>query len=56
MPLKSDAQRRYMYARHPEIARRWRKKYGPQKGLPERLAVAKKKAARKVAKKARVTA
>jgi hypothetical protein len=23
MPFKSDAQRRFMYARHPEIAKRW---------------------------------
>lgn len=23
MPFKSEAQRRFMYARHPEIARRW---------------------------------
>lgn len=36
MPFKSQAQRRFMYARHPEIAKRWRKEYGAQKGLPER--------------------
>lgn len=36
MPFKSQAQRRYMYSQHPEIAQRWRKQYGPQKGLPER--------------------
>ena len=36
MPFKSDAQRRFMYAKHPAIAKRWRKEYGPQKGLPER--------------------
>lgn len=36
MPFKSQAQRRYMYARHPEIAKRWRNESGPQKGLPER--------------------
>lgn len=35
MPFKSDKQRRYMYSQHPEIAKRWRKKYGPQKNLPE---------------------
>ena len=27
MPFKSDKQRRYMYANHPEIAKRWSKKY-----------------------------
>lgn len=25
-----------MYARHPEIAKRWRRESGPQRGLPER--------------------
>ena len=28
MPFKSKKQRRFMYARHPEIARRWTAKYG----------------------------
>lgn len=36
MPFESAAQRRFMYAKHPKIAERWRKEYGPQKGLPER--------------------
>jgi len=36
MPFKSQRQRRFMYARHPEIAKRWRKESGPQRGLPER--------------------
>lgn len=36
MPFKSDAQRRFMHAKHPEIAKRWRRKYGPQRDLPER--------------------
>jgi hypothetical protein len=36
MPFASQAQRRYMYARHPEIAKRWRKESGPQRGLVER--------------------
>lgn len=36
MPFRSQAQRRFMYARHPDIAQRWRKENGPQKGLPER--------------------
>jgi len=45
-----------MYSQHPEIAQRWRKKHGPQKGLPARLKTAKKKAARKAARKARATA
>ena len=28
MPFKSEAQRRYMWVHHPEIARRWTEKYG----------------------------
>jgi hypothetical protein len=36
MPFKSQKQRAFMYSRHPEIAKRWRKESGPQKGLPER--------------------
>ena len=44
MPFKSSAQRRFMYARHPEIARRWSKEYPNQGNLPEHV---KKSAARK---------
>lgn len=28
MPFRSAKQRRFMYAKHPKIARRWAKKYG----------------------------
>lgn len=28
MPFKSEKQRRFMWAKHPEIARRWAHKYG----------------------------
>ena len=28
MPFKSVKQRKFMYAKHPEIAKRWAKKYG----------------------------
>lgn len=27
MPFRSEAQRRYMWVRHPEIARRWASSY-----------------------------
>lgn len=37
MPFKSDAQRAYMYEKHPKIAKKWRKKYGPQKDLPKKI-------------------
>ena len=35
MPFKSDKQRSYMYANHPDIAKRWSKEYGskPRKSL-----------------------
>lgn len=43
MPFKSDAQRRFMYARHPRIAKRWQKETPKGKDLPEK--VSKKSAA-----------
>ena len=35
MPFKSEAQRRFMHAKHPRIAARWDRKYGGGR-LPER--------------------
>jgi hypothetical protein len=29
MPFKSEKQRRFLHAKHPEIAKRWEHKYGP---------------------------
>jgi hypothetical protein len=45
MPFKSKAQQRYMYAQHPDIAKRWEDTYGVPKSLPEHV---KKKRKRKV--------
>lgn len=28
MPFRSEAQRRYLWSKHPEIASRWSKEYG----------------------------
>jgi len=42
MPFESQAQRRFMYSQHPEIAKRWRKESGHQKDLPEKKEYAKK--------------
>jgi hypothetical protein len=28
MPFKSEKQRKFLWARHPAIAKRWAKKYG----------------------------
>ncbi len=35
MPFQSKAQQPFMFAKHPEIAKRWAHKYGIPKGLPE---------------------
>lgn len=34
MPFQSEAQRRFLWSKHPEIAKRWSKEYGSGKGLP----------------------
>lgn len=39
MPFVSEAQRRFMYLKHPEIAKRWEDKYGTPKNLPYHKAV-----------------
>jgi hypothetical protein len=36
MPFKSQAQRGFMYAKHPEIAKRWEKET-PEGKLPEHV-------------------
>lgn len=30
MPFRSERQRRYLWAKHPEIAERWTKEYGSE--------------------------
>jgi hypothetical protein len=37
MPFKSKAQIKMMFATHPAIAKKWAKKYGVKKGLPEHV-------------------
>lgn len=37
MPFLSQAQRRYMYLKHPEIAKRWEKETPVQSTLPQRV-------------------
>lgn len=34
MPFKSEAQRRLMWAKHPDIAQRWVNEGAKSKGLP----------------------
>ena len=43
MPFKSKAQQRYMFATHPEIAKRWADHTPDIKSLPERVGKGKKK-------------
>lgn len=37
MPFKSQAQRKMMYAQHPEIAKRWEKETPKGKALPKKV-------------------
>jgi hypothetical protein len=39
MPFKSEAQRKFMYAKHPEIAERWSKKYKTPANLPKHIRI-----------------
>lgn len=37
MPFKSEAQRRFMWAKHPEIAKRWADENPGQHNLPKHV-------------------
>lgn len=38
MPFKSKAQRKFLFAKHPDIAKRWASEYGKGKeNLPEHV-------------------
>ncbi len=37
MPFKSKAQRKYLYAKHPDIAARWEKETPKGKKLPKHV-------------------
>ena len=41
MPFKSQAQRALLYAKHPDIAKRWSAEYPNQGKLPLHVAAAK---------------
>lgn len=49
MPFKSEAQRAYMYSKHPEIAKRWEKET-PKDKLPEHVKNPKLEAMKKILK------
>ncbi len=44
MPFKSQAQRSFMYAKHPAIAKRWSKEFPNQGKLPKHAKASKAKA------------
>ena len=50
MPFQSKAQQGFMFAKHPEIAKRWAKKYGVPKDLPEHKRKASLRGLKKAAK------
>ena len=35
MPFKSEAQRRFLWAKHPKIAKKWAHEYGSGANLPK---------------------
>lgn len=48
MPFQSEKQRRYMYAQHPDIAKRWSREYGDEpKPKAKKLKKVKRKGYRK---------
>lgn len=51
MPFKSQAQRRFLYAREPEVAKEFAKETPEGAKLPERLSKARKEAYGKAKKK-----
>lgn len=51
MPYTSDKQRRFMHAKHPDIAKRWDKEYGGKVVKPSAKKAAPKRAASKRGKK-----
>jgi hypothetical protein len=47
MPFKSESQRRFLWLKHPDIAKRWAKEFPGQKNLPNhKVRIDKKKTAR----------
>ena len=39
MPFKSSAQMKYIYAKHPSIAKRWSKEMPEKYNLPDRVKI-----------------
>jgi hypothetical protein len=51
MPFKSESQRRFLWAKHPDIAKRWAAEYPGQKNLPKHVAKKKAKPKKRKTKK-----
>ena len=49
MPFKSEAQKKFLYVNHPEIAERWSKHTSDNAKLPERVSQAPRKKQKRVA-------
>ena len=43
MPFKSKAQMRFLFATNPQLAKKWKEKYGVPKNLPQKKKSSKKK-------------
>lgn len=43
MPFKSKSQMKYLFAKEPEVAKRWAKKYGVPSKLPNKVSKKRKK-------------
>lgn len=51
MPFKSEAQRRLMFAKVPEVAQRWADEYPGQKDLPMHVKTGRNQVANALAKR-----
>jgi hypothetical protein len=43
VPFKSEAQRRYLHANNPKLAKEWEQKYPPNEKLPQKVKPSKPK-------------
>ena len=48
VPFKSEAQRRFLHARHSKLAQEWEEKYPPGNNLPQRVKRQKRKPSKRV--------
>ena len=53
MPFQSESQRKFLWAKHPSIAKKWAHEYGSGKNLPKRKKPSKKNYSMEAIKMAR---